>query len=83
MIRVVVAPFGLKIKSPILTRRGGKDANAPERHRAAILRDWNVGILGPVFFFDGGGVWKKLSISDRERSDFLCSESIQRVFPGP
>ena len=29
------------------TRRGGTDANAPERLRTAILQDWHVGMLGP------------------------------------
>ena len=47
MIRVAIAPFGLKIGSSILTRQGETDANAPERLRTAILRDWHVGIVGP------------------------------------
>ena len=37
----------LNIGSSILTRRGGTDANAPERPRKAILRDLHVGMLGP------------------------------------
>ena len=41
--------YELKIGSSILTRRGGTDANAPERPQEAIPRDWHVGILGPQF----------------------------------
>ena len=37
----------LKMGSSILTRREGTDANAPERPREAIPRDWHVGILDP------------------------------------
>ena len=59
MIRVAVARFGLKFKSSILTRRGGTDANAPERLRTAILRDWHVGILIWHFGYSSvGKFWK-------------------------
>jgi|AACY02.8.fsa_nt_gi hypothetical protein len=47
MIRIPVGLYELNIISFILTRRGGTDANTPERPRVAILRDWHVGILGP------------------------------------
>ena len=53
-IRVAVAPFGVNMNSSILTRRGGTDANTSQRLRAAIPRDWRVGILGPMFL----DVWK-------------------------
>ena len=42
-------PNELTIGSSILTRRGGTDANAPERLRAAILPDWHAGISGLSF----------------------------------
>ena len=44
----------LKIGSSILTRRGGTDANAPERPQEAIPRDWHVGILGHRFLENPG-----------------------------
>ena len=64
MIRVAVAPFGLKSKSYILTRRGGKDANAPERPQKAILRDWHVGSLGPTIFHCFGDVPKIIQMTN-------------------
>ena len=54
MIRVDVAPFGLKIGSSILTRRGGTDANTPESLRTAILRVGHVGILAPLILENVG-----------------------------
>ncbi len=49
MIGVVSEPKELKVGSSILTRRGGTDANAPESTRKAILHDWHVGIVAPLF----------------------------------
>ena len=49
MIRVAVGLYELKIGSSILTRRGGTDANAPERSRKAIPRDGHVGTPAPQF----------------------------------
>ena len=50
MIRVAVGLYELTNGSLILTRRGGTDANAPERLRTAIRLDWHVGILGSHFW---------------------------------
>ena len=47
MIMVAVGLYELKIKSSILARRGGTDANAPDSRRIAILRNWHVGMLSP------------------------------------
>ena len=54
MNRVICGPNELNIGSSILTRRGGTDANAPERPREAILRDRHVGMLTPVFIGNSG-----------------------------
>ena len=71
MIGVAVAPIGLKIKSSILTRRGGTDANAPERLRTAILRDWHVGIVGPIF-------WRNLGNAPE-----IIPKEMKLIFTGP
>ena len=46
-------PNELKIGLPILTRRGGTDANAPESPRKAILRDWHAGMPGRQILENG------------------------------
>ena len=53
MIGVADGPYELKIGLSILTRRGGTDANAPESPRKAILRDGQVGTLGPQILENG------------------------------
>ena len=63
MNRVVRGSNELKIGSSILTRRGGTDANAPERPREAILRDRHVGILGPRILGNSGKCPTKNQIS--------------------
>ena len=54
MSRVADGRYELKIGLSILTRRGGTDANALERPRNTILRDWHVRILAPQFLENPG-----------------------------
>jgi len=42
---VAVGPFELKMKSWILTRRGGCDANAPKSSRS-LCCEWHLELLG-------------------------------------
>ena len=54
MIGVAEGLYELNIGSSILTRRGGTDANDPERLRTAILLDRHVGSLGPDLLESSG-----------------------------
>ena len=78
MIRVAFARFGLKFKSSILTLRGGTDANAPERLRTAILRDWHVGVLGPHFLEKYWNIVKQI-VQQKYEHAFLRDQDLTKL----
>ena len=81
MNRLFRGPFGLKMGSSILIRRGGTGANAPERPQEAIPRDWHVGILVPRVF---GKSWIFYKIQGPQiptcRSRNIASRALSGVF---
>ncbi len=61
MIGVAVGLYELKIKSLILTRRGGTDVNVPASPQIAFLRACLFGFVGP-YVLESLGNWRPQKI---------------------